>query len=145
MRGWGWVVAGVALLALELLGIDAQFYLVFLGAAAIVVGVLTLVGPDVPVWSQWLAFGILSLIAMIGFRRRVYGVVRNRTGKVEERLTLGDRVEIPHRLEPQATCRVEYRGSTWSARNIDSAAIDAGTEAVIAEIDGLTLHVRRPA
>ena len=50
MRGWGWVVAGVALLALELLGIDAQFYLVFLGAAAIVVGVLTLVGPEVPLW-----------------------------------------------------------------------------------------------
>jgi membrane protein implicated in regulation of membrane protease activity len=142
MREWGWVVAGVALLALELLGIDAQFYLVFLGVSAIIVGLLSLVAPELPIWSQWLAFAIFSLIALAGFRRRVYSVIRNRTGKVEERLTLGDRVMIPVRLEPGATCRVEYRGSSWSARNTAATAIDAGAEAVIAEIDGLTLHVQ---
>jgi inner membrane protein len=46
------------------------------------------------------------------------------------------------RLEPGQTCRAEYRGSSWTARNIDQQAIDAGKEAVIAHVDGLTLHVR---
>ena len=142
MHGWGWVVVGATLLAAELFGIDAQFYLVFLGISAAAVGLISFAIPDLPFWSQWFAFAVLSLVAVVGFRRRVYALVRGRTGIVEQRLTLGDHVQIPTRLEPGATCRVEYRGSTWSARNVDQTAIDAGQEAVIAAIDGLTLHVR---
>jgi membrane protein implicated in regulation of membrane protease activity len=57
-------------------------------------------------------------------------------------LTLGDRVVIPMRLEPGQSCRVDYRGSSWTARNIDEVGIDAGNEAVISRVDGLTLHVK---
>ena len=57
-------------------------------------------------------------------------------------LTLGDRIVIPQRLEPGQSCRAEYRGSSWTARNVDQQAIDAGKEAVISNVDGLTLHVR---
>jgi membrane protein implicated in regulation of membrane protease activity len=49
---------------------------------------------------------------------------------------------IPVRLEPGQSCRTEYGGSSWTARNVDQQAIDAGKEAVIAHVDGLTLHVR---
>ena len=96
-----------------------------------------------PEWVEWLVFAALSLITMVSFRRRVYQLVRGRTGVVEERLTLGDRVVIPIRLEPGQSCRVDYRGSSWTARNIDEVGIDAGNEALISRVDGLTLHVRR--
>jgi membrane protein implicated in regulation of membrane protease activity len=69
-------------------------------------------------------------------------MVRSRAGHVEERLTVGDRVVAAARIEPGQGGRVEYRGSSWQARNAGSAAIEAGAEAVIAEVDGLTLHVR---
>jgi membrane protein implicated in regulation of membrane protease activity len=69
-------------------------------------------------------------------------MVRGRTGHVEERLTVGDRVTVPVRLEPSQTCRVDYRGSSWTARNVDETAIDAGREAVIARVEGLILLVR---
>jgi membrane protein implicated in regulation of membrane protease activity len=142
MPWWGWFVLAAGLLSFELFVIDAQFYLVFLGVSAALVGFLEVADPTMVAWQQWLAFAVLALVTMIAFRDRVYQLVRSRTGHVEQPLTLGDRVVIPVRLEPGQTCRADYRGSSWTARNVDQQAIDAGKEAVIAHVDGLTLHVR---
>jgi len=136
------MVLGIGLLGVEMFVIDAQFYLVFIGLSAAIVGLLGLFGVDLPNWAQWLVFSGLAVAAMLGFRRRLYELVRNRSGHVEERLTVGDRVLVPARLEPGQSGRVEYRGTSWTARNTGDSAIDAGREAVIAEVSGLTLHVK---
>lgn len=143
MQWWGWLVLGAVLLGAEMFVLDAQFYLVFLGISAGLVGLLGLIGIDLPEWAEWLAFAALSIVTMLAFRQRLYQLVRNRTGKVEERLNLGDRVTVPVRLEPGQTCRVDYRGSSWTARNADRHIIEAGREAIITQIEGLTLHVRQ--
>ena len=142
MPWWGWLIFGVTLLGVEMFVIDAQFYLVFLGVSATIVGLAGLAGIDTPMWAQWLAFAVLSLATMFGFRRRIYELVRNRAGHVQERVTSGDRVVVPLRLEPGHECRVEYRGSSWTARNVDGRAIDSGTEAEIVTIEELTLLIR---
>jgi hypothetical protein len=136
------MVLGVGLLGVEMFVIDAQFYLVFVGLSAAVVGLLALFGVSLPHWAEWIVFSVLALAAMLAFRRRLYEMVRSRSGHVEERLTVGDRVLISARLEPGQTGRVEYRGSSWQARNAGGLPIEAGREAVIAEVDGLTLHVK---
>ena len=142
MPWWAWMVLGIGLLGVEMFVIDAQFYLVFIGLSAAIVGLLGLFGVELPEWAQWLVFSALAIAAMLAFRRRLYEMVRNRSGHVEERLTVGDRVLVPARLEPGQSGRVEYRGSSWTARNTGDSTIDAGREAVIAEVSGLTLHVR---
>lgn len=141
MPWWGWLIIGIGLLGVEMFVIDAQFYLVFLGISAVVVGLVGLSGIALPEWLQWLTFALLSLVTMVTFRRRLYDLVRLRSGHVQERLTVGDRVLIPDRLAPGKTCRVEYRGSSWTARNVDQDAIEAGKEAVIVTVDDLTLNV----
>lgn len=141
MPWWGWLVIGIGLLGVEMFVIDAQFYLVFLGISAVVVGLIGLSGVTLPEWTQWLTFAVLSLATMVTFRRRLYELVRYRSGHVQQRLTVGDRVLIPDRLDPGKTCRVEYRGSTWTARNIGPDVIEAGKEAVIVTVDDLTLQV----
>lgn len=143
MPWWGWLVVGIGLLGVEMFVIDAQFYLVFLGVSAIVVGVLSALGLAEPVWVQWLVFSVLALVAMLAFRARVYAwVVRRRgEGAVQERITPGDRVRVPVSLQPGHTCRVDYRGTTWTARNDDAATIEAGTEARITRVDDLMLHI----
>ena len=142
MPWWGWLVAGLGLLALELFVIDAEFYLVFVGASAALVGLLGLAGVPLPDWAQWVLFAALSLGTMFTFRRRVYLLVRGNLGDVQQRVTAGDNVMVPTRLEPGETCRVEYRGTTWTARNTGAQPIAAGTEAVISHIDDLTLHLK---
>jgi len=141
MPWWAWLVLGVGLLGVEMFVIDVQFYLVFIGLSAAVVGLLGLAGITLPEWAQWLVFSALAIGAMLAFRRRLYEMIRGGGGQVDERLTVGDRVVIPARLEPGHSGRVEYRGTTWTARNTGSAAIEAGREAIIAHVDGLTLHV----
>ena len=142
MAWWAWLVLGIGLLGVEMFVIDAQFYLVFIGLSAAVVGLIGLAGIELAVWAQWLVFSALAIVAMLTFRRRLYELVRKRSGQVDERLTVGDRVAVAARLEPGQMGRVEYRGSNWTARNVGSEAIEAGREAVIAEVDGLTLKLR---
>ena len=44
MPWWGWMIFGALLLGAELLGVDAGFYLVFIGLAAALTGLLELAG-----------------------------------------------------------------------------------------------------
>jgi membrane protein implicated in regulation of membrane protease activity len=137
-----WLLGGLALLGLEMFLIEAEFYLVFIGASGIVVGLLGAAGVDMPPWVQWLVFASVAIFTLLAFRQRVYAVVKGRVGHVRDRIITGDRVVVPVQLEPGQTCRVEYQGTTWSARNVDVRPIAAGTEAVISDSDGLLLHLK---
>jgi len=141
MTWWAWIILGVALLCVELFAIDAQFYLVFIGISAILVGVAGSLGPDLPPWIEWLSFAVLSVLMMFTVRRHLYEKVRGRSvGGVES--DVGERVAIAEELPPGKSCRAEYRGSFWTAVNVGSRPIPAGGEARIEAVDGLTLHVR---
>ena len=140
MPGWGWLVIGALLFGAEMFLIDAQFYLVFFGTAAIVVGLLDWLILPIPDSLQWLLFGLLSIIAMVGFRKRLYEKLRKPQDALPDALTAGDRVTLSEPLAPGQTCRVEYRGSSWTARNIGSTPLSG--EVVIAKIEGLTLLVQ---
>src|SRR5262249_54074104 len=112
-----------------------------LGASAAIVGLLGLAGIAMPEWVEWLVFAALAVFTMVTFRRRLYEVMRRQDAPVEQRITTGDLVMVPTRLEPGKTCRVDYRGSSWTARNESGDTIEAGTEARISRVDGLTLHL----
>ena len=142
MPWWGWLIGGVALLGLELFLVEAEFYLVFIGVSAVIVGLLDLAGVDLVEWQQWLVFAALLVVTMVTFRRRLHAFVRGRVGHVRERVTSGDRVLVPVQLEPGQSCRVEYHGTSWSARNVDVLPLAAGSEAVISNVDDLTLHLK---
>jgi membrane protein implicated in regulation of membrane protease activity len=140
MQWWAWVAVGAILLGSELAFVDAQFYLVFVGAAALVVGFSQLAGAGAPVWLQWLIFATLASTSMLAFRGRIYermrrGLPQMRSGPV------GESVVMPVTLAPGAGCRLEFRGSSWGAVNGGHEAIAAGAKARIQRVDGLTLVV----
>jgi membrane protein implicated in regulation of membrane protease activity len=140
MLWWSWIVVGVLLFGAELFFVDAQFYLVFIGTAALIVGGLELGGMSLPNWQQWLMFAAFSLIAMFTFRQRLYYFLRPPTPDIPIG-PAGDSVTVSVTLEPGASCRIEYRGSHWDARNDGEQTIVAGTQAKILRVDGLTLKV----
>jgi membrane protein implicated in regulation of membrane protease activity len=132
------------LLGAEMFLIDAQFYLVFFGVAAVIVGLVGLGGVSWPEWAQWLTFAVLSIASMVAFRKRLYQKLRRPGGEIDERLTVGDRVRVTDRVEPGATTRVDYRGTTWTALNDGDTPLEAGAEAQIVDVSRLTLRLRRP-
>jgi membrane protein implicated in regulation of membrane protease activity len=128
------------LLGSELTFIDAQFYLVFVGGSALVVGLLGLSGLALAPWLQWLIFAALAAISMLTFRRQIYERMRRRL-PVMKSGPAGETVILPQALPPGETCRLEFRGSSWSAINGGKAEIAAGAKARIERVDGLTLVV----
>lgn len=141
MAWWGWCILGMVLLGAELLAVDAQFYLVFAGLAAVVVGLLNLVGLELPVAGQWLLFAVVAVASMFTLRRPIYQKLMNRPfGNVST--DLDQRIVLTQELAPGKSCRVEYRGSGWTALNIGDEAIPPGGAARIDSIEGVTLRVR---
>jgi len=141
MPWWGWCVIGTLLLCAELFAIDAQFYLIFIGIGAVIVGLLGLSGMDMPIWAQWLSFAVLSVLAMVTIRKQLYEKLKTRPlGSVET--DVNRRVLIAEELAPGRSGRVEYRGSGWTAVNVGDRPIPAGTQVTIESVDGLTLNVR---
>jgi len=141
MLWWHWMVLGAVILGAELLAIDAQFYLVFLGVSAALVGLAGLVGISMPEWVQWTTFATLSLISFFTFRKSLYAKIRGDDGAGFEGTISGDTINIVDELAAGGESRTDYRGTKWTVRNTGSEPIAAGSRAKVVEIDGLTLHV----
>ena len=140
MPWWGWIGIGMLLLAAELFIIEADFYLVFLGIAAALTGLLGLALPDLPAWVQWLVFAVLALVSMVLFRKRVYRMLRREVADLPNDM-LREQVALPDGLPVGGSCRVELRGSTWTAHNVGNAPIAPGGTARVVGVEGITLKV----
>jgi inner membrane protein len=144
MQWWAWIAVGAILLGSELAFVDAQFYLVFIGASALIVGLAQVVGLNLAVWLQWLIFAVLACGSMAVFRRRIYEHLRRKL-PIMKQGPAGESVVMPSALAPGATCRLEFRGSSWSAINAGPSVIVEGSRARIERVDGLTLVVHGDA
>jgi membrane protein implicated in regulation of membrane protease activity len=142
MSWWGWILGGAVLLGAELaFGVNAQFYLVFIGGAAICVGVVTGLIYALAPWAQWGAFAVLALILMVTFRSRLYERLRRHTASVQPG-PIGTVVTLPVSLAPGESCRAEHGGTFWTVCNDSDKLIPAGGRAQIARVQGLTLLVQ---
>jgi membrane protein implicated in regulation of membrane protease activity len=141
MAWWGWLSVGIFLLGAELLGVDAAFYLIFVGSAAIAVGLLGMFGLVMPVWAQWLLFSVLALTSMVMFREKVYKRLRGGAPGFGNTL-IGEIVEAPGAILPGGQARVSLRGSMWTAVNTDEQTIPAGARATVVAAEGMTLMIQ---
>ena len=140
MTWWAWMILGAVLLGAELFAVDAQFYLVFLGVSAAVVGLATMFGIAMPEWGQWLLFAGVSVFFFVTFRKALYVKIRG-GGEGYQQRYVGEVVTVGDEVAPGGRGRAQYRGSDWNIQNIGEAAISAGAQAKVVEVDGLTLKV----
>ncbi len=142
MPWWGWIIIGVLLLGAELFGVDAAFFLVFIGLAAIITGLIGLAGLELAMWAQWLVFAVLSIVTMVLFRRRLYQKLRSGAPGFKGGLA-GESLKLEETVAPGDTCRVKYRGTTWTVVNGGTSVIEQGSNVKIARVDGLKLIVNQ--
>jgi membrane protein implicated in regulation of membrane protease activity len=140
MQWWAWIAVGAVLLGSELAFIDAQFYLVFVGGSAIAVGFLDVAGLLPELWIQWAVFGVLAVVSVLVFRRRIYSRLRRNIPDMKYG-PVGGTFVLPTALQPGESCRLEYCGSSWNATNGGASLINAGQLARIDRVNGLTLVV----
>jgi len=142
MPFWGWIVVGAVLLAAELTLVDAQFYLVFVGVAALVTGAgVWLAGPFAPA-VDWALFGGLCVVMLAAFRKRVYARIRRVDGEVSQG-TVGELAIARATIAPGQHGRVELRGTLWDGRNVGDAEIREGERARVLATHGLVLELLR--
>jgi membrane protein implicated in regulation of membrane protease activity len=140
---WGWIIGGAILLGAELSLVNAQFYLVFVGSAAILTGLATLTLPVVA-WAQWGLFGVLAIVSMMTFRSRIYRRFRA-TFPALDTGPAGGVITLPVTLGAGDSCQAEYGGSYWTVRNDSTTPLAAGSRARIVNVQHLTLLVRPDA
>jgi inner membrane protein len=144
MAWWTWVLAGGVLLVLEVASMG--LVLLFFGAAAMLVGLVLAAAPDLPPWGQLLAFSLLSVTSLLALRGPLLRRIRSRPqdGHRVDRLEDETAVALGD-LAPGQTGQAELRGTPWKAYNADDVPLAAGTRCRVVKVDGLTLHVARPA
>lgn len=140
MTWWAWMILGAVLFGAEMVAIDAQFFLVFLGLSAAAVGVLSLAGLAMPEWVEWLVFASLSLISMFMFRRSLYEKIRGNVPGFRDGLE-GEFIVVTSDLPAGAQGRATFRGSDWTIVNGGGSAITAGSRVRVVRNEGLTLYV----
>jgi membrane protein implicated in regulation of membrane protease activity len=140
MLWWQWIVLGALLLGAEMF-VDAEFYLVFLGVSALIVGFIGLAPIDVPVWGQWLLFSFFAIASLGFFRRQFYSKYR---GEIPDRSegAAGETALANESIAPGAVGGVTLRGTTWSAKNVGEHPVAKGSRIVVVESSGLTISVR---
>jgi membrane protein implicated in regulation of membrane protease activity len=141
MAWWLWLLAGIALLGVEVLT-PGGFYVMFFGVGALVVGLLVGLQAGGPPWVQWLVFSGVSVASLLLFRGRI--LARFQTA---ERATPMDTLEgelaIPmDDLAPGAVGKAELRGTSWTAQNVDDRPLAKGQRCRVVRVEGLTLFIR---
>ncbi len=140
MPWWGWVSMGIILMGVELTAVDAAFYLIFVGAAAVFVGIVGLAGVDLPVWGQLLGFAILAVVSMVMFRGRLYDRIRGGLPGFEYQVA-GRIVSVGEEVPLGGQTRVELQGTQWTAVNVGPEPIAAGARARVVGRDSLNLSI----
>ncbi|MFZ1100295.1 MAG: NfeD family protein [Steroidobacteraceae bacterium] len=140
MTWWAWVIAGAILLGAELTFVNAQFYLVFVGSAAILVGMAAAAAALAP-WLQWALFAVLAIGSMVTFRSRIYRSFRPALPQMHIG-PAGGLITLKDSLGARESCRAEYGGAFWTVRNDSDTPIPSGGRARIARVQDLTLFVK---
>jgi membrane protein implicated in regulation of membrane protease activity len=140
MAWWLWMLLGLVLLILEVQTFGG-FYLMFFGVGALAVGLLVAVGAVAADWVEWLLFSVLSVAALMLFRRPV---LRKLTSGSQHRVDglVGEVAIASEDIESGETGKAELRGSVWTAHNAGPGTLRKEERCRVERVDGLTLWVR---
>jgi hypothetical protein len=134
---WFWLTVGVLMAAVEI--VAPGFFMMWLGAAAILTGVTAWVLP-ISVPAQVGLFAILSVIAVYAARKwLVDNPIESEDPKLNDRgaRLVGDIVTVVEAIE-DGHGRVKVGDSVWSAKGRDVAI---GTKVRVTGADGAVLLV----
>ena len=140
LEWWHWLVLGLILVALELAA-SGGFYVIFFGIAAIAIGALHLLDVAGPAWMQVLLFIVLSVAALMFFRKPVLRWLQPDAVGADVDSLVGDIATPLEEIAPGAIGRAELRGTVWTARNRAGVPLQKGQRCTVVSVDRLTIFI----
>lgn len=136
---WNWYLAGVILMALEL--VVPGYIIVWFGLGALATGFITELFGGLSWTVQFLLFSALSVLSLLSGRRLIKRAAPARTSTLNQRLQryLGRQVKLKIAIE-NGTGRVRLDDSYWTVKGPD---LPAGTIVEIIGVEGSTLVVAK--
>jgi len=118
------------------------FYLMFFGLAALVVGAVTGLGLDIPIWLQWVLFSVLSIASLLIFRGPLLARMKAaEPARSEVDSLVGEVATVLEELPPGGLGKAELRGTTWTARNTSSEKLLKGQRGRVQRVEGLSIWI----
>ncbi|MDK9699642.1 MAG: NfeD family protein [bacterium] len=140
MNWWIWIIAGAVLLGVEVLT-PGGFYVFFFGIGAILIGILLVLGLPLNTTLQLLMFLSLSVVLLLVFRRRLLPLFETKKSNEAIEHIISETAFAKSELPPNGYGQVEFRGTSWNAKNIGAIAINTNNRCIIRKVAGLMLEV----
>ena len=135
---WHWWILSGVLLILELT--SPVYFFLRIGFAAAAVGFILLVFPSLPVEGQLVLFGVLSVVAVLAWRkyREVHPPVSDQPLLNQRGQQYKDRIFTLDHPIVNGVGKVEVDDSTWRVKGPD---LPAGTRVRVTGVDGVVFIV----
>lgn len=140
MNWWIWILIGLSLVFAEVVT-PGGFYLLFFGVGALAVGLLALADLAGPAWLQVLLFSVVSLCALWLFRGKLLQTFQVKPAQPVDSF-IGETALAVGTIGVNGVGKVEFRGTSWSARNVGPTELTSGGRCMVEKVEGLTLVVR---
>ncbi|MBL8671903.1 MAG: NfeD family protein [Alphaproteobacteria bacterium] len=142
---WHWLALGALLAAIEV--VTPGFFLLWLGLAAIAVGLVLLLAPDIALTVQVVIFGALSICSVMLGRhvmRRALAREDAAASMLNERgRAYVGKVYVLDQPLAQGRGRMHVGDTTWAVSLADSTAdLPAGTRVRVVDSEGPLLRIK---
>ncbi len=133
-----WIIAGIALVIVEILT-PGSFFFACIGIGAIVAGLVAVAAG--PTWRPWVVFAVASFLSIYFIRPLVRPFLRQGTTRSNVDELIGRSAVVTEPIEPPRFGMVKISGELWRAQSDIKAEVGSMVEVV--SVEGTKLKVKK--
>ena len=141
MTTWVWIWLGITAMFVVVEACTMEmvsFWCIFGAIVAMILAIL-----NVPVWAQWLTFGIVSVVLLLCLRRFVQKFLSKGESRTNADAEFGNTAILLTPIKRNECGTIKLKGIVWSATTQDKTEIDAGETVELLSIEGNKYIVKK--
>lgn len=132
-----WIICGISFLIAEIL--TNTFFMIFLSLGCFANAILHALYP-LPYYQEVIFGASIAIFSTIFLRGSLQNMLFK---KITFKSDIGKHIPIVCDIAPQEQKRIHYQGTTWPAINIDNVTLKKSDQAIIENIDGNILLIKK--